>query len=259
MRTIALMYHDVVAEHRYELSGFQSPGADRYKLDRTEFRKHLQIVAANPLPTRVTLTFDDGGIGAVQAAEILEEFGWTGSFFITTDRIGSPGFLGDAQIRDLRRRGHLMGSHSCSHPPRMARLTPQELDREWGESVRALESILGESVQTASVPGGYHSRKVAAAAARAGIRTLFTSEPITSCANVDGCLVMGRFTVQRGASERWLAALVSGHLRPRLLDYLLWNGKKLLKAGGGELWLAARARALSNRESAAKGKAAGAR
>ena len=256
MRTLALMYHDVVPGRRFESSGFQIPGADRYKLEPDEFRRHMEIIAGFP-ERRVLLTFDDGGVGAVQAAEILEEFGRAGYFFITTDRIGTPGFLDDVQIRDLRRRGHVMGSHSCSHPARMARLTPQELEREWSESVHVLEGILGESVQTASVPGGYYSREAAAAAARTGIRTLFTSEPVTSCANVDGCLVLGRFIVQRGASERWLSALVAGRLRPRLVDYLLWNGKKLLKACGGELWLAARSRILSNRESAARSKAAG--
>lgn len=256
------MYHDVVPDGCFEVSGFQTPGADIYKLDVTEFRGHLQIIGANAAPESVLITLDDGGSGALQAAAILEESGYAGHFFVTTDRIGSPGFLTEDQIRALRRRGHFLGSHSCSHPPRMSRITPAEMDREWRDSIRALESILDEPVKTASVPGGFYSREVAASAARAGIETLFTSEPVTSVRSVDGCAVLGRFTVRRGVSGRWLAALVSGRLHPRLQQYLAWNGKKLLKTLGGEVWLAARARILPGRPapvSAGKGTADGQR
>jgi hypothetical protein len=53
---------------------------------------------------------------------------------------------------------------------------------------------------------------VAAAAARAGIRELFTSEPVTAIAKVDECLVLGRFAIQRGLPEHWLRSLVAGRI-----------------------------------------------
>jgi peptidoglycan/xylan/chitin deacetylase (PgdA/CDA1 family) len=253
MKKIALAYHDVVADGRFDSSGFQGPDADIYKLDRAAFGKHLQAVAGNPARgsskerAEVALTFDDGGISAVDVADMIEPWGFKGYFFITTDRIGTPGFLDEAQLRSLRGRGHAIGSHSRSHPTRMALCTPDELDREWRESVRALERILGEPVTTASVPGGYYSREVAASAARAGIRTLFTSEPVTSTSMVDGCLVVGRFFAGKDTSERWVASLAAGKLAPRLRSYLFWNGKKLLKAAGGKLWLRIRYRILARR------------
>jgi len=106
--------------------------------------------------------------------------------------------------------------------------------------VARLEDILGEPVTTASIPCGYYSRAVASAAARAGIRVLFTSEPVTRTATVNGCLVVGRFSVQQGVSEDWVASVVANRLAPRARRYLGWNGKKLLKAAGGNAWLAAR-------------------
>ena len=160
---------------------------------------------------------------------------------VTTDRIASPGFLNEDQIRDLRGRGHVVGSHSCSHPVRMSHCTPEVLDREWSDSVRKLEQILGEPVHTASVPGGYYGRDVAAAAARAGIRELFTSEPVTAIGEVDGCRVFGRFAIQRGLPEHRITSLVAGSVWPRLEWYALWNVKKLLKAAGGGAWLRLRA------------------
>ena len=122
----------------------------------------------------------------------------------------------------------------------MSRCTRKQLDYEWGESKKRLTQILGNQVTTASVPGGYYSRVVAESAAAAGLCQLFTSEPVTSSHLVEGCTVLGRFSVQRGVSPQWVGSVVSGHVLPRLQQYVFWNGKKMLKAAGGEAWLTMR-------------------
>jgi peptidoglycan/xylan/chitin deacetylase (PgdA/CDA1 family) len=272
MRTTALLYHDIVPQGDYTSSGFQSPDADIYKLDREEFRRHLQAIAGQPgvRPEAITaadlegngrrllLTFDDGGAsGIVHTAALLDEYGWPGHFFVTTDYIGTRGFLDEAQLRALRRGGHVIGSHSCSHPTRMAACSSTQLDREWRDSMRRLEDILGEGVSTASIPGGYYSRQVAGAAAAAGIRVLFTSEPVTRTATLDACLIIGRFCVQQGVSTEWVSAVVADRAIPRAQHFLAWNGKKLLKAAGGPAWLAVRKAILARRADAEKRRAAG--
>jgi peptidoglycan/xylan/chitin deacetylase (PgdA/CDA1 family) len=207
----------------------------------------------------VLLTFDDGGVSAAShAAPILEEFGWPGHFFVTTDRIGTPGFLEPAQIRDLRRRQHVIGSHSCSHPTRMAACSVAQLDREWRDSVRRLEDILGERVTTASIPGGYYSSRVASSAAAAGIQVLFTSEPVTKTSVVHGCLVVGRFCVQQGVSPQWVAAIVADRAIARLQRTIAWNSKKVLKAAGGSAWLRMRQWILARRADTKKSPMVGA-
>ena len=273
MRTTALLYHDIVPENRYEMSGFQSPDADIYKLESEEFRRQLQAIAAQsgvmvkPVTTtdldgngrHLLLTFDDGGVSAIfYTAPILEEYGWPGHFFITTDHIGRPGFLDETQLRALRQRKHVIGSHSCSHPFRMPACSATQLDREWRDSVRRLEDILSEAVITASIPGGYYGRQVASAAAAAGIKALFTSEPVTKTGIVDGCLVIGRFCVQQGVSAEWVSAVVADRALPRAQRFLAWNGKKLLKKVGGSVWLSARKTILARRVEAEKRRAAGA-
>ncbi len=186
----------------------------------------------------VVITFDDGGVSSHEyIAGMLENLGWCGHFFITTDWIGKDGFVDASQIRDLDRRGHLIGSHSCSHPPRMSYCTPQQLDREWKRSVAVLSDLLGKKVEIASVPGGYYSRNVATAAAAAGITTLFTSEPHTQAETVDGCTVMGRYTIQQGVKATTAAAIASGRILPRYQQLAYWNAKKLAKAAGGTSWL----------------------
>jgi peptidoglycan/xylan/chitin deacetylase (PgdA/CDA1 family) len=257
MHALTLLYHDVVPPGRPEVSGFQSPDADIYKLTVDEFDRQLAAIAASaPVPPTtaatdlssakpserpVFITFDDGGAsGSLYIADMLERRGWIGHFFVTTDYIGAPGFMDAGALRDLQRRGHVLGSHSASHPARISTCTARELDREWTGSARRLAEVLGAPVLTASVPGGYYSSAVGAAAARAGYRVLFTSEPVTRVYALDGCLIVGRFGVQQGVPPSWTAAVIRGARWPRASRYLAWNAKKVLKTVGGDSWLRAR-------------------
>ena len=76
-------------------------------------------------------------------AEMLEERGWSGHFFITTNYIGTYGFVTRTEIQELANRGHTIGAHSCSHPLRMARCTWQQLVEEWSRSCSTLGGIIG--------------------------------------------------------------------------------------------------------------------
>jgi peptidoglycan/xylan/chitin deacetylase (PgdA/CDA1 family) len=232
----ALLYHDVAPAGQDDASGFPGAGAARYKLTPAAFAAHLDAVAAAaPAPL---LTFDDGGASAYDpVAGLLEAKGWRGHFFVPTDYVGRPGFLTAAQVRELRRRGHALGSHSCSHPERMSRCPRRRLVEEWRRSAAALADLLGEPVTSASVPGGFYSRAVAEAAAEAGLTLLFNSEPTTRARQVGVCRVLGRYTVYRGMSAEDAAALAGGRLGPRLRQALLWNVKKVAKAVGGRAYL----------------------
>jgi hypothetical protein len=113
--------------------------------------------------------------------------------------------------------------------------------------VLSLSEILGEQIQVASVPLGDYSRKVAVTAARAGIKLLFNSEPVTSSHTVDGCLVLGRFTARRSTPPSWSAAIIAGHREQQVREYLFWNIKKVGKVVLGRAWLRARLLLLARR------------
>ena len=184
------------------------------------------------------LTFDDGGTSAYEPiADELESKGWRGHFFVTTDMIGNSTFLSPRQICELAERGHTIGTHSCSHPRRMSACDWDGLLREWGESAARLSDLLGVAVQTASVPGGFYSTTVAKAAAAAGLKALFTSEPTTRCVVVDDCLVLGRYAVRRSTGPARAARLASGRLLPRYSQAAFWGVKKLAKLLGGTSYL----------------------
>ncbi len=251
-RAISLLYHDVISGDDPDDSGFEGTDAAEYKLSRDEFSTHLQAIKADlqtPVITvhgldtatsggpPVLLTFDDGGSSAWEyIAPMLEVHGWPGCFFVTTDYIDRPAFLSREQIRDLHARGHMIGSHSCSHPHRISDCSREELLYEWQHSLRILEEILGEPVTVASIPGGFYARKVVDTAFDSGVRTLFTSEPVQKIGHVGGCTVIGRFSVKRGDPPASPAEFVQGRRLRRFRQFTYWNIKKAAKALTGPIY-----------------------
>jgi peptidoglycan/xylan/chitin deacetylase (PgdA/CDA1 family) len=251
-RAVTLLYHDVVNKGEADESGFPGPHAARYKLEADDFERHIaalsRVIASRPvtiddaLEVRkkappLMLTFDDGGVSASTVIErILDRYGWKAHFFVTTDYIGRPGFLTADQIRALRKHGHVIGTHSRSHPQRMSSLGWEALVREWRGSADALADILGEPVTVASIPGGCYSRRVAEAAAFSGFKALFTSEPRTAAPAVDGCVILGRYTIWRGMPPEVSAGLASWG-RLRATQFLSWNSRKVAKVLGGEAYV----------------------
>ena len=243
-RLLSLLWHDVYLRHPSE-SGFTGPGADRYKFPAKVFDRQLEALArvradspilvdeldgyaGREVPFAVTV--DDGGLSYYSiVAERLESRGWRGHCMVTTDCIGRPGFLDGYRIRELRRRGHLIGTHSVSHPQRFDTLPLDRLIREWSRSRKSLEDILGEAVSVGSVPGGCFSARVALAAREAGLRLLFTSEPQIRLRRLAGVATAGRFALRRGCDPEVAARLARRDRAALFREWAAWNGKKLLK------------------------------
>ena len=240
-RVRTLMYHDIAPRDDRDGVGFSGPLAARYKLEPAEFERHLDALEATGLtigaldgdgePAQVVLTFDDGGRSALRSAEALERPDWRGCFFITTARVGTAGFLSAGEVRDLARRGHVIGGHSHTHPTYMGRLGREELESEWSRNRLVLEEILGWAPRCASVPGGYLSRDVVAAAAAAGYELLFTSEPTARVREAE-LRVYGRYTIWSTTPAHVAADYARGRRLACGRLWLEWNIKKLAKHAG---------------------------
>ena len=231
---ISLMYHDIVPAGHDDESGFPGRDAARYKITPELFDAHL--AAIDPWPA-VSITFDDGGASALRIADALERRGRRGWFFITANYIGTPGFVDPPGIRELAGRGHVVGSHSCSHPLRMGHCSWSQLLDEWTRSRALLEDIVGGEVRAASVPGGDFAPQVAEAAARAGFTRLFTSEPTRGERQAFGLTLVGRYTIQRWITADVVAGLLSGAWLPCARQVVTWNAKKMSKRLGAERYL----------------------
>jgi peptidoglycan/xylan/chitin deacetylase (PgdA/CDA1 family) len=240
-RVVTLHYHEVVNDPAE--SGFQTRDAFPYKHQATYFLQNLDAIAKtgarismvrdvdfNAGGQYVLLTFDDGGKSAMRTADYLEERGWRGHFFITTIMIGSPYFVSPENIRDLHRRGHVVGSHSHTHPAVFRRLSEDEMLREWRTSCQTLSAILQEPVTMASVPSGDMNRMTVVTAAQAGIKYLFTSEATVHPWRVGDVVCFGRFCPKRDTSVRAVADYVQfrGLLKPMLIRQCKQTVKRLL-------------------------------
>jgi peptidoglycan/xylan/chitin deacetylase (PgdA/CDA1 family) len=217
---IVLMLHDVVPDGADpDVTGFPGPASASYKLFRRRFSRLMDAVAVSGRP--VELTFDDGGLSAAAVGADLIERGWRGTFFITTERIGTPGFLSANGVRELRDAGHLVGSHSHTHAV-LKSLPPAELGVEWRRSRAILEDILAEPVTVASVPNGQVNRRVCEAAAAAGYQQLHLSKPSTRHHRANGLWQVGRFPVRAAHDDSFLFRLISGERLPQVTEYSRW-------------------------------------
>ncbi len=232
---IALMYHDIVPVDAADSSGFPGRDAALYKVTPDTFARHLRAIGETGQP--VIVTFDDGGVSAMRAADLLEDARLRGRFFVTASYVGSRGFVDRRDLGDLHARGHVVGSHSCTHPLRMGHCTWPRLLDEWVRSRAILSEILGTAIEEASVPGGDLAPDVVRAAAEAGYARLFSSEPSAVERRAFGLALQGRFTVQRWTSAATVAGLATGAWLPTMGQRVAWSAKKLAKRMGGERYL----------------------
>jgi peptidoglycan/xylan/chitin deacetylase (PgdA/CDA1 family) len=238
---LSILLHDVYVQDPDE-SGFPGVSANRYKLSLKQFeaqlaglwavRKDAPILVGSPMTDRrFAITVDDGGMSYFTCvAGELEALGWRGHCFVTTGAIGSRGFLGKREIRELHERGHAIGSHSVTHPLRFSALSRVSMLREWRDSHDTLSDILGKDVTVASIPGGAFSPLVATTAREAGFHSLFTSEPQTRVSVLDGCTVFGRYTVRASSRPDFARRIGQLDASARIREWVVWNAKQRVKS-----------------------------
>ena len=112
-------------------------------------------VAAEPM--KVALTFDDGEKTHLTiAAPLLERYGYRAIFNIVTDNVGKGGRMTWDDIRELKRRGHEIASHTLSHPvlPRLLSAgKTNEVVRQLAGSRDAIARELGAPPHYLCLPG----------------------------------------------------------------------------------------------------------
>lgn len=149
------------------------------------FRRHFD----NADPTRLTatiegratgpailLSFDDGYRSNYEvAAPLLEEFGFTGWFFVssgrlraeqggkTADGVEADDFMSVEELRDLAERGHVIGCHTHSHVRLSSTLPSERLDAEIADARATLARLLNLPVDSFCWVGGEEASYSAAA------------------------------------------------------------------------------------------------
>jgi len=193
-----LMYHRIAPFG----SGLMNP----YRITPAEFEKQLKYLCSEgyysttfeewyaavklniPLPGKaIILTFDDGYLDFYEYAfPLLSKYKFSAYVFIVTDYISRTNVwdikLGEEvplmsceQIDELGRKGIKFGSHSAAHKPLTA-LSPEQLTRQFKNSLNVLRDQLGLQVNSIAYPYGDYDPVVKHLAGACGFTFALTCE-----------------------------------------------------------------------------------
>src|SRR5262249_53451782 len=109
----------------------------------------------------------------LRAAMELSHRGIQGVFFVSSSRLGKHGYLNPQEVRQMRKAGHVIGSHSHTHIPLLSQ--PKEfVYDELHRSKAILEEVTEQAVDFLAPPGGCVDSAVRNLAKEVGYRGLTT-------------------------------------------------------------------------------------
>jgi peptidoglycan/xylan/chitin deacetylase (PgdA/CDA1 family) len=139
------------------------------------FESILRLIRVCDRAGRVRITFDGGNRSDVTVAlPVLEAFERRATFFVTTDRIGTPSYLSAADIVRLRDAGMAIGSHGVAHVA-WTTLEDAELTAQVARSLRVLTGLIGQPVTEVALPFGAYDRRVLRVLRRIGVTGVHTA------------------------------------------------------------------------------------
>lgn len=125
----------------------------------------------------VVITFDDGDVSNVDVAlPLLVERGQVAEFFIVSDRIGEPGWVGPTHGREFVAAGMGVQSHGRTHRA-LDDLVPAELEDELVSSRSVIQEWAGVVVEALALPGGRGREREHAVARQVGYSYMLGSVP----------------------------------------------------------------------------------
>lgn len=213
--TIILLYHDI-----------DTPGNPTEKKDLAtretvvrleEFESHMKYLASegyrvlsvkqyldeqkggNDRDKDIVLTFDDGHISNFQfALPVLRQYSFSATFFIITNNISKPYYMGEQEIKELLDCNMEIGSHGLTHSY-LTELSHEEIQREVTESRNILEAGIGRPIEVFAYPGGHFNQMVVQCVKTAGYRAAVSCIVGQNNRKTDPFL-LNRIEVRRGTS-----------------------------------------------------------
>jgi peptidoglycan/xylan/chitin deacetylase (PgdA/CDA1 family) len=162
------------------------------------------------LPAKpVMISVDDGYVDDVRTVlPDLQRFHMVATFFVITGRTTEPGFVTEAQIRELDRAGMDVGDHTAHHVD-LNLLSASQLRSETTGSRQRLQAILGHPVYFFAYPFGAYNDTVVRAISAAGFTLAYTTAGGTT-ESTSAPLTMPRIHVGRSETASGLVSLLGG-------------------------------------------------
>ncbi|MEC4686305.1 MAG: polysaccharide deacetylase family protein [Nitrospirota bacterium] len=207
--------------------------SEKYEINKKDFETQIRYLSDNGFQSfpvddffktdnsgvtegkGVAITFDDGNYSDYSIAfPILKKYGFTATFFITVNWIGTEKFATWTQLEEMSAAGMSIQSHSLTHPF-LSDLSRDDLHKELDGSRKVLESKLSIPVTVLSIPGGFFSRDVLTMAEEVGYKGVCTSVPgLNKLDSLEsGFLILNRFVMTRKTSFQDFKAIVSRNQR----------------------------------------------
>lgn len=163
----------------------------------------------------VRITVDDGGGSSIEIGEKLAQKNIKAYFFIATKFIGQKGFLTKTEINELNQMGHVIGSHSHTHPNPFCELSEAKIIDEVQKSKTIIEDVICEKVGTFAVPGGEIRNDTLSKLCDGslGLDEIYISTPYQGqyfFSSKFNTTVYGRITIERNMSYKKICDYLTG-------------------------------------------------
>ena len=183
-----LMYHEVLSNIEAKKTAQRMTQA--YIMSDDMFEKQIEALTSKGYSSLlfddvsqvdsdgkyVVLTFDDGLFGNYKyVLPILQKYGFKAIFFITTDLIGTDGYMDWAELLELKKQGMSVQSHAVTHNP-LGDMNTDTALWEMSESKKIIEDKVADKVTAISFPHGSYNKEVVKLAQLAGYNIICTSE-----------------------------------------------------------------------------------
>jgi peptidoglycan/xylan/chitin deacetylase (PgdA/CDA1 family) len=189
---------------------------------------------AGKLPERpVVLTFDDGfGDFHERVMPLLDQYGFTGTLFMTTGWVGladeTRRMLEWDEIAEAARVGIEIGGHSINHP-QLDQVPDNVLREELYASKSLLEDKIGMPVPGLAYPFGYSNGKVRQTAREVGYAYAYAVGNAMTTNEADP-FALPRLTVRRATTMDAFRRMIDGHdTRILQLDRVLSGGYAVVR------------------------------
>jgi peptidoglycan/xylan/chitin deacetylase (PgdA/CDA1 family) len=152
------------------------PDEARYWVSAGQYGEVLDRLIARDPGGDFTITFDDGNLSDLRiAAPALLARRLSATFFILASKIGAPGYLAAADLRELLRLGFRIGTHGVRHV-RWDSVDQATLDDEIDRSRAMLSQAVGAPINAVALPFGGYNRRVLNALEARGLREVYSSD-----------------------------------------------------------------------------------
>jgi peptidoglycan/xylan/chitin deacetylase (PgdA/CDA1 family) len=210
-----LMYHALL-----DASGGCADADRHYAVTRLTLNRHLammreshlqpsslmRLLVNGPKTSRVALTFDDGHVSNMEAAQDIAEQSGSADFFVNPERVGKQHYLSWTALREMADMGMSIQSHGHTHRY-FNEMTDVEAAEELRRSKDEIEQHIGLPVTIFAPPGGRLTSRVPMIAGRLGYKAICSSR-VGVWRTGSSALNIPRFAVLLGTSDeqlrRWI-------------------------------------------------------